>query len=602
MDFEKAKGVKSTEEDPLKPDPTELNKAGIVLKFFDTALSAMKIYPSGNPAIQRNLMQFFDRLEEFLDVYEELRLGIQEFSFTLKKETVFQDKIKKKSLPFLLFKDGMRELSLYKGLEREELQEFMEVLKEASDLPPEESDVVSFLWEKDFINIRYFVIDEFLDLFIGREGRQGEYKIDKRELFEGKLGLTQEDREEIEQKSEGLSLTLDQEEEEEESAPVLTSSVKVPFVKKVNLPDIEAVVSQSRQSTSLSELVPLLFEVLYHEEKDEEFSSVLDTLIHSYTDAISHADFNHAGLILERMRDLEEAVNPKSEERLKFLVRTQDEARSKEYIDIIKKTYLDGKVKDIDSYFHFMRVLGMEAIPVAGAIWKKSADPVVHQKALDFLKEAGRKDVSALLYLVRGSDLSMAKEVIALLEDIIDPGDVHYLGDFVEHPNKEIKLQIIRVLDRAANKEANRILLKFLSDKDEEIRAEAAGSLKCLGDSETFDSVMEMIHKKDFKERNRMEKTALLIFSGNTQKDEAYGLLRSLLKKWSLFPESKQTETRLCVVSALAALANPESEEILKEGTRLFNRTVRHACELQLERNNFREESGETKESGGGTD
>ncbi len=602
MDFEKAKGVKSTEEDPLKPDPTELNKAGIVLKFFDTALSAMKIYPSGNPAIQRNLMQFFDRLEEFLDVYEELRLGIQEFSFTLKKETVFQDKIKKKSLPFLLFKDGMRELSLYKGLEREELQEFMEVLKEASDLPPEESDVVSFLWEKDFINIRYFVIDEFLDLFIGREGKQGEYKIDKRELFEGKLGLTQEDREEIEQKSEGLSLTLDQEEEEEESAPVLTSSVKVPFVKKVNLPDIEAVVSQSRQSTSLSELVPLLFEVLYHEEKDEEFSSVLDTLIHSYTDAISHADFNHAGLILERMRDLEEAVNPKSEERLKFLVRTQDEARSKEYIDIIKKTYLDGKVKDIDSYFHFMRVLGMEAIPVAGAIWKKSADPVVHQKALDFLKEAGRKDVSALLYLVRGSDLSMAKEVIALLEDIIDPGDVHYLGDFVEHPNKEIKLQIIRVLDRAANKEANRILLKFLSDKDEEIRAEAAGSLKCLGDSETFDSVMEMIHKKDFKERNRMEKTALLIFSGNTQKDEAYGLLRSLLKKWSLFPESKQTETRLCVVSALAALANPESEEILKEGTRLFNRTVRHACELQLERNNFREESGETKESGGGTD
>lgn len=602
MDFEKAKGVNSTEEDPLKPDPTELNKAGIVLKLFDTALSAMKIYPSGNPAVQRNLMQFFDRLKEFLDTYEELRLGIQEFSFTLKKETAFQDKIKKKSLPFLLFKDGMRELSFYKGLEREELQEFLEVLKEASDLPPEESDVVSFLWEKDFVNISYFVIDEFLDLFIGREGKQGEYEIDKSELFEGKLGLTQEDREEIEQKSENLSLTLDQEEEEEESAPVLTSSVKVPFVKKVSLPEIEAVVSQSRQSTSLSELVPLLFEVLYHEEKDQEFSSVLDVLIHSYTDAISHADFNHAGLILERMRDLEEAVNAKSEERLKFLVRTQDAARSKEYIETIKKSYLDGKVKDIDSYFHFMRVLGSEAIPIAGAIWKKSADPVAHRKALDFLKEAGRKDVSALLYLVKGSDLSMAKEVIAILEDIVDPGDIHYLGDFVEHPNKEIKLLIIKVLDRAANGEANRILLKFLSDKDEEIRAEAAGSLKYLGDSETFDSVMEMIHKKDFKERNRMEKTALLIFSGNTQKDEAYDLLRSLLKKWSLFPESKQTETRLCAVSALAALASPEAEEILKEGMRLFNRTVRHACELQLERNSFREKSGETKESGGGTD
>ncbi len=604
MDFEKVKGMNSTDGNPLKPDPAELNKAGIVLKFFDTALSAMKIYPSGNPAIQRNLMQFFNRIKEFLDTYEELRLGVQEFSFTLKKETVFQDKIKKKSLPFLLFKDGMRELSFYKGLEREELQEFMEVLKEASDLPPEESDIVSFLWEKDFINIRYFVIDEFLDLFIGREGEKRDYKIDKSELFEGKLGLTQENREEIEQQKEDLTLTLDQEEEEgnEESAPVLTSSVKVPFIKEVNLPEIEAVLSQSRQSTSLSELVPLLFEVLYHEERDEEFSSILEVLIHSYTDAISHADFSHAGLILERMRDLEEAITVKSEERLKFLVRTQDKARSRESIDLIKKTYLDGKVKDIDSYFQFMQVMGTEAIPIAGAIWKKSADPVAHQKALDFLKEAGRKNVSALLYLVRGSDLSMAREIITLLEEIVDPGDIHYLEDFVEHPNKEIKLQIIKVLSRAANEEANRIFLKFLSDKDEEIRAEAAKSLKYLGDSGTFDSIMEMIHKKDFKERNRMEKTALLIFSGSSQKDKAYALLRSLLKKWSLFPVSKQTETRICAVSALAALANPEAEEILKEGTKLFNRTVRHACELQLKERASREKSGETKESGGGTD
>jgi hypothetical protein len=603
MDFERVKGMNRTEGDLLKPDPAELNKAGIVLKFFDTALSAMKIYPSRNPAIQRNLMQFFDRLNEFLDTYEELRLGIQEFSFTLKKEPVFQDKIKKKSLPFLLFKDGMRELSFYEGLEQEELREFMEILKEASDLPPEESDVVSFLWEKDFINIRYFVIDEFLDLFIGREGKEREYEIDKSELFKGKLGLTEEDREEIEKESEAFSFTLDQEEEgEEESAPVLTSSVRVPFIKEVNLPEIEAIVSQSRQRTYLSELVPLLFEVLYHEERDEEFSSILDALIHSYTDAISHADFTHARLILERMQDLEEAITTTSEERLKFLVRTHDKARSKEAIDLIKKTYLDGRVKDIDSYFQFMQVLGTEAIPIAGAIWKRSADPVAHQKALDFLKEAGKKNVSALLYLVRGSDLSMAKEVISLLEEIVEPGDIYYFEDFVKHPNKEIRLQIIKVLSRAANEEANRILLKFLSDKDEEIRAEAAKSLKYLGDSETFDSVIEMIHKKDFKERNRMEKTALLIFSGRTQKDEAYALLRSLLKKWSLFPVSKQTETRLCAVSALAALANPEAEEILKEGTRFYNRTVRRACELQLKERASRAKFDETKEYSGGTD
>ena len=79
-----------------------------------------------------------------------------------------------------------------------------------------------------------------------------------------------------------------------------------------------------------------------------------------------------------------------------------------------------------------------------------------------------------------------------------------------------------------------------------------------------------------------MEKTALLSYLANSEVDEVYEILRSFLRKFSIFSASKSTETRLCVISALAGIATPDAMDILREGTKAFNRAVRHACQLQL--------------------
>jgi hypothetical protein len=63
-----------------------------------------------------------------------LEIDIQEFSFTYKNKLVFQDKKTIKSLPFLLYKDGMQTLSFYKGLKKEEIQGFMEIIKKVYEL------------------------------------------------------------------------------------------------------------------------------------------------------------------------------------------------------------------------------------------------------------------------------------------------------------------------------------------------------------------------------------------------------------------------------------------------------------------------------------
>ncbi len=157
------------------PDPDEVNKATGVLKYFDSAFSSIKIFPSDNPSVKKSIDSFYERITGFLDEYEKLIVIIGEFSFSYKGETVFQEEEKQNSLPFFFFKDGMRELTFHDGLEKRELKDFLALIKEEFTLPLEDSDIVNSLWAKDFAHIRYFAIDEFLDKDIGKGGGTKHY-------------------------------------------------------------------------------------------------------------------------------------------------------------------------------------------------------------------------------------------------------------------------------------------------------------------------------------------------------------------------------------------------------------------------------------------
>ena len=139
-------------------------------------------------------------------------------------------------------------------------------------------------------------------------------------------------------------------------------------------------------------------------------------------------------------------------------------------------------------------------------------------------------------------------------------------------------------VSKIKDKTANQILIKFLSDKDGEVRTRAAMNLKYLGDKTTLDSIVQLAQEKDFKSRGKHEKKAILNFLASTKNGEVSALLGSILKKWSIFSMSKQNETRICAVSALETMATPEAVDIIMEGTKIRNRIIRQACKLALKK------------------
>jgi len=574
-------------EGKFEPDPDEVKKIKKIIKSFGKAYSSMRIFPSVNPSVKDFIDSFIAEMKEYLDEYGELKISVGEFNFSHKGKTIFQDEERKKSLPFLFFKDGIRELSFYKGLDEKELQDFLELIKADASLPQGDSDIVNSLWEKDFTHIRYFALDEFMESDIGKEEKEVCFKINREKFSRGAVNLTPEDTIAHYKRSvvSDLGDTPDEKPKEKgkrENKVNFHFPSQLEAIGKGEIHEIESMLSESRGTSRLAELINLLFEILFLEERYDRFSTTLNVLDQCYREIIYKSDFILVFFLLNRVQELKDKLSNKFEKKRESLEKILQMAKDEGSLARLKRLFLDGQIKDFDSFFQFLKFIGPSAIPLVGDIWEHSESPSLRLKALDFLQEISQKDIPALVHIATDNRVSLTKAVIGVLKRIGNEKVLPYLENFADHQDKRIRLEIISALRRIRAKAANKILIKYLSDEEPEIRMKAALSLEDFGDKATLNYVIQLANGKDFKKKNKIEKKAFLKFLAKTRNAEVYALLRSFLKKWSIFSRSMQNETRLCVVYALEVMDTPEAVKILKEGSRLRNRTIRKACKLSL--------------------
>ena len=129
------------------------------------AMRAFQMYLPNNPIHQRaadNLRAAFPPVWAVLD---ELVLQVRETELVWEDQVVYEQLQKSESFAWLLYKDGLRLLTLTRGVEADEIQRFLEVVNRARFLPPDASDdLLTLLWEQDFHRIQYQFSEPYADL------------------------------------------------------------------------------------------------------------------------------------------------------------------------------------------------------------------------------------------------------------------------------------------------------------------------------------------------------------------------------------------------------------------------------------------------------
>ena len=139
---------------PLVLPPPQVEE---LLRTLVKGLRAFQMYLPNNPVYQRAVQNV---RAAFLPIWaagvDRLVLQVVETDMVWEEQVVYHQPNKSESLAWSLFKDGMRVLTLFPGVEEEEIVRFLEIVQRARTLPADAGDdLLTLLWEQDFALVQY---------------------------------------------------------------------------------------------------------------------------------------------------------------------------------------------------------------------------------------------------------------------------------------------------------------------------------------------------------------------------------------------------------------------------------------------------------------
>ena len=138
----------------------EFEAANKVLAALLLARKKYSLYPKNHTICINAITQLHSQLETYLHKYGELRLEIESDRLVSQGEILLLEPPEEGTLPFTLFRDGIRCLEFTGGIDPGELKEFLRIINKYNILSNEpEGDIVTAFWESKFSHIKYAVAD-----------------------------------------------------------------------------------------------------------------------------------------------------------------------------------------------------------------------------------------------------------------------------------------------------------------------------------------------------------------------------------------------------------------------------------------------------------
>jgi ribulose bisphosphate carboxylase small subunit len=567
-----------SEKEAFSIDRVQQDKAKEILLVLENAVSAARLFPSEHQTIRNFISDLYQRLSEYLENYLKLEIGIEEQAFTLDGKTIHQDPNPARSLPFFFFKDGMKMLEFHRGLQKSELEGLLDAIREVSQLPPEESDIVNALWELDFPNIRHVAPDDFLEtkIGVGRKLLRPEVNVDS--LGQGRVELTPEDLEEIRKNT--LALVKSKENEKAAAGPSLSEEIGITLAKTDDREseEIEALLTANRRLSHEEEYLSLILEIIYLEDRPEQFPAIADILEQYHQDAIQKGEFRRAAKLLRALSEIKDLYATKNKLKSDLMASVIALLGRKSYLVELRDSLDPGSISDAKGLFDYLRFFGSRSARLVADVYERTTNQDWRLKALEILKEIGKSDLNELMALVQESRPALSQEIIRILGESEDLRIVTFLANIVAYKNTPVKLAAIRALGRIQDEAVNKVLLGFLADPNEEVRVTALDNIKKAADRQVLSHVIEAISDKDFLKKSIREKKSLFDVLGRSDCEESCSFLGAILTHVPFLPNSKHTELCLYSISALEQMRLSTSREILKKGAKRRHLKIRNAC------------------------
>ena len=135
-------------------------RAGVqeVVRGFSRALRTHLLYEGNSPSLDKFVETLRERMGALWGGMPYLTVQVEEREILWEGTAVYTGE-ERDNLAFLLFKDGVRELSFMPGFEAEDLDAFLAILARIHRLKLDEEDLLTLLWDHDWSHFRYRYVE-----------------------------------------------------------------------------------------------------------------------------------------------------------------------------------------------------------------------------------------------------------------------------------------------------------------------------------------------------------------------------------------------------------------------------------------------------------
>lgn len=543
----------------LEPPPFDTAIVAELLRAFAKAVRAHQLYLPNNPMHARAI----DAAKSaFMSVWQEddsLTLQVTESELRWHGRPLMEEPDRTSdSIPWLLYKDGVRELVFRAGFEEAELLILLSLMQRARLAQAEDDDLLTLLWEHDFSFLQYKYVE--LGSLFGPSVESIRGDIPEKIVSPG----------EVEAEMQLLASSSVARMDEYDSTLYFLDDHEVQYlrdeIRKDFGNDMKAQVVASVLDTFEQETDPTV---------REEIAGILDNLFLLF---LTLTQFRTAGYLIREARLTAERANDillgQRQRLLQLSDRLSDKEVLEQLLEALEETPLRPPQNDLHELLGQLKPKALESV----LRWiGKSRNPELRALLESAASKLASGHTSELVRLISSEDEIVAFEAIRRAGAMKSSAAVVSLSGTIEHGSPEMRLASVAALSEIASPGALQVLERALEDEDRDIRIATVRVLGLRNHRAAVRAIETHLRAKALREGTLAEKMAFFETYGILCGDEGVPMLAEILNTRRLLGGREDGELRACAAMALGKIGTDTAMTALQKALADRDVVVRNA-------------------------
>jgi len=549
-----------TDTDELVEPPFPAALVSDLMRAFAKAVRAHQLYLPNNPMHARAMDAVKAAFRPVWDETDSVTIQVSETDFRWLGRVVLEEEGRTSdSLPWMFYKDGIRELGFRKGFEDDELLILLMLMQRARLASADDDDLLTLLWEHDFASLQYKYIDLAMESGAPLDSIRGE-EIEKI-IAPG----------DVETEAQLVASSSITRMDEYDSTLYFLDENEIDYLRDEIRKDF---------GTDLRVLVVSSLLDTYEQETDptvrEEIAGILDGM---FLLMLSLTQFRTAAYIIREAAvsagRADEILLGQRQRLMQLSDRLSDKEGLGQLLHALEETPLRPPQTDLHELFGQLQPQALETILSWIGRTRNAELRALLEAAASKLAAA---NTAELVRLIESDDEVVAFEAIRRAGAMKSSAAVSALAGIISHGNPEMRLGGVAALSDIGSPGALQVLERSLQDDDIDIRIAAVKVLGSRNHRAGVKGIESQLRSRTLRESTLAEKMAFFESYGALSGDEGVEFLGDILNARSLLGRREDGEFRACAAMALGKIGTDMAMKALQRALADRDVIVRNAA------------------------